>query len=144
MLYSMVAAVDGSRPAIEFSIRPLFVSRSVGVSTGACFFYSSRRLDTRYWRDWSSAVCSSDLGRGLRFPPVRARLAAELVGARGGRRRTAGLGRRLRRLRAARRGRAARAAVRRADAAAAAGADRKRVVAGKSVDLGGPRILKKS
>src|SRR3712207_7610962 len=26
----------------------------------ACFF-SSRRLHTRYWRDWSSDVCSSDL-----------------------------------------------------------------------------------
>src|SRR3712207_7097897 len=65
MLYSMVAAVDGSRPAIEFSIRPLFVSRSVGVSTGACFFFSSRRLNTRYWRDWSSDVCSSDLTGAL-------------------------------------------------------------------------------
>src|SRR3712207_9436188 len=25
------------------------------------FFFSSRRRHTRYWRDWSSAVCSSDL-----------------------------------------------------------------------------------
>src|SRR3712207_7229434 len=25
------------------------------------FFFSSRRLHTRYWRDWSSAVCSPDL-----------------------------------------------------------------------------------
>src|SRR3712207_7005139 len=24
-------------------------------------FYSSRRRHTRYWRDWSSDVCSSDL-----------------------------------------------------------------------------------
>src|SRR3712207_3976777 len=29
------------------------------------FFFSSRRRHTRYWRDWSSDVCSSDLG--LRF-----------------------------------------------------------------------------
>src|SRR3712207_8899150 len=29
-----------------------------------CFFFSSRRRHTRYWRDWSSDVCSSDLGRG--------------------------------------------------------------------------------
>src|SRR3712207_8135507 len=29
------------------------------------FFFSSRSLHTRYWRDWSSDVCSSDLGRGL-------------------------------------------------------------------------------
>src|ERR1035437_10946927 len=26
------------------------------------FFFSSRRLHTRYWRDWISDVCSSDLG----------------------------------------------------------------------------------
>src|SRR3712207_9275939 len=26
-----------------------------------CFFFSSRRRHTRYWRDWSSDVCSSDL-----------------------------------------------------------------------------------
>src|SRR3712207_8769683 len=29
-----------------------------------CFF-SSRRRHTRYWRDWSSDVCSSDLSRML-------------------------------------------------------------------------------
>src|SRR3712207_7861111 len=29
-----------------------------------CFFFSSRRLHTRYWRDWSSDVCSSDLPLG--------------------------------------------------------------------------------
>src|SRR3712207_9473888 len=28
-------------------------------------FFSSRRRHTRYWRDWSSDVCSSDLGRCL-------------------------------------------------------------------------------
>src|SRR3712207_7688103 len=28
------------------------------------FFFSSRRRHTRYWRDWSSDVCSSDLIRG--------------------------------------------------------------------------------
>src|SRR3712207_4251776 len=30
------------------------------------FFFSSRRRHTRYWRDWSSDVCSSDLVRILR------------------------------------------------------------------------------
>src|SRR3712207_5383771 len=35
------------------------------------FFFSSRRRHTRYWRDWSSDVCSSDLG---------ARIAANLSG----------------------------------------------------------------
>src|SRR3712207_8972756 len=28
---------------------------------GMFFFFSSRRRHTRYWRDWSSDVCSSDL-----------------------------------------------------------------------------------
>src|SRR3712207_9357913 len=32
-------------------------------------FFSSRRRHTRYWRDWSSDVCSSDLSRSR----VRAR-----------------------------------------------------------------------
>src|SRR3712207_7808927 len=31
-----------------------------GISNG-CFFFSSRRRHTRYWRDWSSDVYSSDL-----------------------------------------------------------------------------------
>src|SRR3712207_9147910 len=30
------------------------------------FFFSSRRRHTRYWRDWSSDVCSSDLHRDCR------------------------------------------------------------------------------
>src|SRR5258707_14506999 len=30
------------------------------------FFFSSRRRHTRYWRDWSSDVCSSDLSSALR------------------------------------------------------------------------------
>src|SRR5258707_6501582 len=29
------------------------------------FFFSSRRRHTRYWRDWSSDVCSSDLEAAL-------------------------------------------------------------------------------
>src|SRR3712207_8535693 len=31
------------------------------VCTIDVFFFSSRRRHTRYWRDWSSDVCSSDL-----------------------------------------------------------------------------------
>src|SRR5258707_15803519 len=31
------------------------------MSDVALFFFSSRRRHTRYWRDWSSDVCSSDL-----------------------------------------------------------------------------------
>src|SRR5258707_6237090 len=30
-------------------------------SVSIYFFFSSRRRHTRYWRDWSSDVCSSDL-----------------------------------------------------------------------------------
>ena len=41
------------------------MSRGEGVGGGGggvcCFFFSSRRRHTRYWRDWSSDVCSSDL-----------------------------------------------------------------------------------
>src|SRR3712207_8608467 len=33
-----------------------------GDGTRALCFFSSRRRHTRYWRDWSSDVCSSDLG----------------------------------------------------------------------------------
>src|SRR5438445_13688681 len=31
------------------------------------FFFSSRRRHTRYWRDWSSDVCSSDLLKQARI-----------------------------------------------------------------------------
>src|SRR3712207_9086940 len=31
------------------------------MEVGILFFFSSRRRHTRYWRDWSSDVCSSDL-----------------------------------------------------------------------------------
>src|SRR3712207_9348938 len=38
------------------------------------FFVSSRRRHTRYWRDWSSDVCSSDLDeRRRRLEPRRVR-----------------------------------------------------------------------
>src|SRR3712207_8288989 len=36
------------------------------------FFFSSRRRHTRYWRDWSSDVCSSDLRARPGFRPGRA------------------------------------------------------------------------
>src|SRR5690625_1057859 len=35
--------------------------RKCGCSTRFCFFFSSRRRHTRWPRDWSSDVCSSDL-----------------------------------------------------------------------------------
>src|SRR5215217_2014576 len=40
------------------------------------FFFSSRRRHTRYWRDWSSDVCSSDLAEPL--VPAHARAHAAL------------------------------------------------------------------
>src|SRR3712207_8182246 len=40
------------------------------------FFFSSRRRHTRYWRDWSSDVCSSDLN-----PFARIHWRASLVPA---------------------------------------------------------------
>src|SRR3712207_9312815 len=81
------------------------------------FFFSSRRRHTRYWRDWSSDVCSSDLRLGPRVAGLEQELAvaetaarAELEAVRGWRKRTQ---------------------------------DRKSGVEGKSVDLGGRRIIKK-
>src|ERR1035437_6440501 len=46
------------------------------------FFFSSRRRHTRYWRDWSSDVCSSDLVLLRRRRPPRRRRTPR----RGGRR----------------------------------------------------------
>src|SRR3712207_9415927 len=99
---------------------------------GIWFFFSSRRRHTREWRDWSSDVCSSDLQHLGRehLPPQplldvgerqhltiapRHQLAVEQELA-------ADLRHRLDDVRA----------------------DRKSVVSGKSVDLGGRRIIKKN
>src|SRR3712207_9067346 len=89
------------------------------------FFFSSRRRHTRYWRDWSSDVCSSDLIGGqqavdaAKTPQPAAR--PELMTALG-----------------------ATATVKGALSwANLAKQDRKSVVEGKSVDLGGRRIIKK-
>src|SRR5690606_39490818 len=62
----------GSRVATEFSVPVLEVQKPTACCGGAgnvvcslCFFFSSRRRHTRFSRDWSSDVCSSDLGRHL-------------------------------------------------------------------------------
>ena len=39
------------------------------------FFFSSRRRHTRYWRDWSSDVCSSDLQIKISRPFFRLPMA---------------------------------------------------------------------
>src|SRR3712207_54887 len=45
-----------------------------------CFFFSSRRRHTRYWRDWSSDVCSSDLqAAGLQITELSTHLQGQLV-----------------------------------------------------------------
>src|SRR5882757_4835677 len=52
--------------AAETEIAELEVYRGDNCVRMRCaFFFSSRRRHTRYWRDWSSDVCSSDLGRRL-------------------------------------------------------------------------------
>src|SRR3712207_1460462 len=43
------------------------------------FFFSSRRRHTRYWRDWSSDVCSSDLLIGLTTGCTNVVIAAVLA-----------------------------------------------------------------
>src|SRR3712207_9554302 len=90
------------------------------------FFFSSRRRHTRYWRDWSSDVCSSDLASPFRFLPFvpACRRCVVVVRAR-----PPFSGRPVDRKRHS--GRAPRS-VR---------SEERRV--GKSVDLGGRRIIKK-
>src|SRR3712207_9034822 len=85
------------------------------------FFFSSRRRHTRYWRDWSSDVCSSDLSRstatssgGVSTPIRSASTANGGTSSRPSR-----------------------------DFRATGSSDRKSVGVGKRVDLGGRRIIKK-
>src|SRR3712207_9343035 len=44
------------------------------------FFFSSRRRHTRYWRDWSSDVCSSDLRLNLDIVNNATRQAGGQIG----------------------------------------------------------------
>src|SRR3712207_304270 len=41
------------------------------------FFFSSRRRHTRYWRDWSSDVCSSDLESAAPYALTGAVIASD-------------------------------------------------------------------
>src|SRR3712207_7526207 len=102
-------------------------------------FLSSRRRHTRYWRDWSSDVCSSDLGPD---EDVAAELehSAGRAQSRGG---LAAVAAFLERAAALTDDPAIQARRELAAAQAKHRADRKSVVSGKSVDLGGRRIIKK-
>src|SRR3712207_6588026 len=44
------------------------------------FFFSSRRRHTRYWRDWSSDVCSSDLSKPVAIPGTYEKVAQKPQG----------------------------------------------------------------
>src|SRR2546427_11925464 len=80
------------------------------------FFFSSRRRHTRFDCDWSSDVCSSDLSGGGCASTPRSTWGGRASG---------------------------RTSRRRASGTTAGSTDRKSVVEGKSVDLGGRRIIKK-
>src|SRR3712207_7886711 len=43
-------------------------------------FFSSRRRHTRYWRDWSSDVCSSDLVQRMRRDRILSSTARAFLG----------------------------------------------------------------
>src|SRR6266487_665590 len=58
---------------------------TVEVATRSFFFFSSRRRHTRWTGDWSSDVCSSDLGNPLALLHAWVKHMAEEVICRGGR-----------------------------------------------------------
>src|SRR2546430_16160248 len=94
------------------------------------FFFSSRRRHTRFDCDWSSDVCSSDL---LRQRPLRSGFPGNIAPQRA-----------LAKMEALPEvAQWARIDVAAATGILASGRDRKSGVEGKSVDLGGRRIIKK-
>src|SRR5437764_2707601 len=58
----------------------LVVFSFVHLSCWSIFFFSSRRRHTRYIGDWSSDVCSSDLGQGDHRLAARLRPGHEVEG----------------------------------------------------------------
>src|SRR5258707_13590197 len=98
------------------------------------FFLSGKRRHTRYWRDWSSDVCSSDLDGGVSVDGYGH--AADFAGLKGGK----GGGNEISDV----------AVTVYGDTAIAIGAwtgkgveDPKSAGVGKRVDLGGRRLIKK-
>src|SRR2546430_9276292 len=64
-------------PAMNLNDLHTFSSK-VKTKAESLFFFSSRRRHTRFDCDWSSDVCSSDLGRVLDpFAPARRRRSVE-------------------------------------------------------------------
>src|SRR3712207_8354100 len=53
--------VDASMAQEIVCVRFTYSRRNSATCSCFVFFFSSRRRHTRYWRDWSSDVCSSDL-----------------------------------------------------------------------------------
>src|SRR5947209_14548830 len=47
-------------------------SRVSPYQSRGCFFFARSGRHTRYWRDWSSDVCSSDLGATAKAEPAAA------------------------------------------------------------------------
>src|SRR3712207_6974592 len=88
-----------------------------------CFFSSRRRL-TRYWRDWLSDVCSSDLQGAAHYGAIGSTFSEFLLY------RHAGDGAPL-------------WPVATVTASSSAASDRKGVVKWQCADLGGRRIIKK-
>src|SRR5215510_1267811 len=63
----------------------LLMRTGLSAAVAASFFFSSRRRHTRWPRDWSSDVCSSDLSRGrLRTPSLTGRAGHRVGHARPG------------------------------------------------------------
>src|SRR3712207_7163350 len=56
-----IESTENERVSEDVAFVVSFVELCVGGVRIFFFFFSSRRRHTRYWRDWSSDVCSSDL-----------------------------------------------------------------------------------
>src|SRR3989442_11694355 len=105
-------------------------------NTLLCFFFSSRRRHTRCGRDWSSDVCSSDLSLASSSRmPFLATIPTTMMRPMNDDT--------LSVVRVMSSAKSTPEVDRIADARMATGGDRKSVVWGKSVDLGGRRIIKK-
>src|SRR3712207_7379868 len=72
VVYSVFYMMEGCK-GIKHVLVSYFMSKGFSFEI-FFFFFSSRRRHTRYWRDWSSDVCSSDLPGRARPDPHRRRV----------------------------------------------------------------------